>query len=119
MLVALSFGLTNRICSASASIDAKNYSSLSEKELGHVLWLVKLAQQPPGDWSYMGGLEEGQEGLEAYRYQLGYMAYALAIAQYHKTPAYREMALPKARQIILWEFPLLPDLPPTQKRWAI
>ena len=29
--------------------------------------------------------------MEAYRYQLGYMAYALALAQYHKTPAYREL----------------------------
>ena len=72
-------------------VKAEDYPSLSEKELGHVQWLVKLAQQPLGDWSYMGGLEEGQEGLEAYRYQLGYMAYALALAQYHKTPAYREL----------------------------
>ena len=79
--------------SYAAGVPAKtsDYPSLSDKELGHVQWLIKLAQQPLGDWSYMGGLEEGQEGLESYRYQLGYMAYALAIAQYHKTPAYREL----------------------------
>jgi hypothetical protein len=77
--------------SASLQAKASDYPSLSDKELGHVLWLVKLAQQPPGDWSFMGGREEGQEGLDAYRYQLGYMAYALALAQYHKTPAYREL----------------------------
>ena len=77
--------------SASLPVKAGDYPSLSEKELGHVQWLVKLSQQPLGDWSYMGGLEEGQEGLESYRYQLGYMAYALALAQYHKTPAYREL----------------------------
>ncbi len=76
---------------AAPSINPSDYPSLSEKELGHVQWLVKLAQQPPGDWSYMGGREEGQEGLEGYRYQLGYMTYALALAQYHKTPAYREL----------------------------
>jgi hypothetical protein len=76
---------------ASLPAEAGDYPSLSEKELGHILWLVKLAQQPLGDWSYMGGLEEGQEGLESYRYQLGYMAYAIALAQYHKTPAYREL----------------------------
>jgi hypothetical protein len=75
---------------ASLQVKTSDYPSLSEKELGHVQWLAKLAQQPLGDWSYMGGLEEGQEGLESYRYQLGYMAYALALAQYHKTPAYRE-----------------------------
>jgi hypothetical protein len=88
---ALAFGLSAQGFSASLPVRAGQYPSLSEKELGHVLWLVKLAQQPLGDWSYMGGLEEGQEGLESYRYQLGYMAYALALAQYHKTPAYREL----------------------------
>jgi hypothetical protein len=76
---------------ASLPVKAEEYPSFSAKELGHVQFLVKLAQQPLGDWSYMGGLEEGQEGLDSYRYQLGYMAYALALAQYHKTPAYREL----------------------------
>ncbi len=84
-------GLSNSGFSASLPVKASDYPALSEKELGHVQWLIKLALQPLGDWSYMGGLEEGQEGLESYRYQLGYMAYALALAQYHKTPAYREL----------------------------
>jgi hypothetical protein len=90
-IIALVSGFANQAFAASLPVKAGDYPSLSEKELGHVQWLVKLAQQPLGDWSYMGGLEEGQEGLEGYRYQLGYMAYALAIAQYHKTPAYREL----------------------------
>jgi hypothetical protein len=90
-IIALVSGLTGQGVAASLPVKADDYPSLSEKELGHVQWLVKLAQQPLGDWSYMGGLEEGQEGLESYRYQLGYMAYALALAQYHKTPAYREL----------------------------
>lgn len=84
-------GLNTCVFSASSQVKASDYPSLSGKELGHVQWLVKLAQQPPGDWSFMGGMEEGQEGLEAYRYQLGYMTYALALTQYHKTPAYREL----------------------------
>jgi hypothetical protein len=29
--------------------------------------------------------------MEAYRYQLAFMTYALALAQYHKTPAYQEL----------------------------
>jgi hypothetical protein len=87
----LSHGLANLAFSGSLPVKAEDYPSLSKKELGHVQFLVKVAQQPLGDWSYMGGREEGQEGMEAYRYQLGYMAYALALAQYHKTPAYREL----------------------------
>lgn len=90
-IVAISPGLANLAFSESLPVKAEDYPSLSEKELGHIQFLVKVALQPPGDWSYMGGREEGQEGLEAYRYQLGYMAYVLAVAQYHKTPAYREL----------------------------
>ena len=84
-------GLAYSASAPASLVKPSDYPSLSEKELGHVQWLVKLALQPPGDWSNMGGLEEGQEGLEGYRYQLGYMTYALALAQYHKTPAYREL----------------------------
>jgi hypothetical protein len=90
-IVVLFPGMADVAFSGSLPVKAEDYPSLAAKELGHVQFLVKLAQQPPGDWSYMGGQEEGQGGMEAYRYQLGYMAYALAIAQYHKTPAYREM----------------------------
>jgi hypothetical protein len=89
--VLLVSGLATHVFAASVQVKAGDYPSLEGKELGHVQYLLKLAQQPLGDWSNMGGLEEGQEGLESYRYQLGYMAYALAIAQYHKTPAYREL----------------------------
>jgi hypothetical protein len=39
----------------------------------------------------MGGLEPGQEWLEAYRYQVAFMTYFLALEQFHKTPAYREV----------------------------
>jgi hypothetical protein len=84
-------GADNIGFSASTPVKASDYPALAGKELGHVQYILKLAQQPPGDWSYMGGLEEGQEGIDGYRYQLGYMAYAVALAQYHKTPAYREL----------------------------
>lgn len=72
-------------------IKSSDYPSLSEKEVGHLRWIIKLANQAPGDWSNMGGKEPGQEHLEAYRYQMAFMTYALALAQYHKTPAYREI----------------------------
>ena len=77
--------------SATNPVKPSDYPSLSDREMGHLRWIVKLANQLPGDWSYMGGLEPGQEWLEAYRYQLAFMTYALALAQYHKTPAYREL----------------------------
>jgi hypothetical protein len=39
----------------------------------------------------MGPFDVTQEGDDAYRYQLAYMAYTLALTQYHRTPAYREL----------------------------
>lgn len=93
MLVIFFFvaGIASQGFSATLTVKASDYPALSDKEIGHIRWFVKLAQQPPGDWSYMGGEEEGQEWTEAYRYQLAFMTYTLALAQYHKTPAYREL----------------------------
>jgi hypothetical protein len=84
-------GFATQGFSSGLTVKPGDYPSLSDKEMGHIRWIVKLAQQPPGDWSYMGGEEEGQEWMEAYRYQLAFMTYALALAQYHKTPAYGEL----------------------------
>ncbi len=61
------------------------------KSLGHLRHIVNLARQAPGDWSDMGPYDPTQEGDDAYRYQLAYMAYTLSLAQYHHTPAYREL----------------------------
>lgn len=72
-------------------VKASDYPSISEKEMGHLRWIIKLADQLPGDWSHMGGREPGQEHMESHRYQLAFMTYFLALEQYHKTPAYREI----------------------------
>lgn len=72
-------------------INPAAYPQLSDKELGHVRHMVRLANQPPGEWTDMGIAEPGQEGLDGYRYQLAFMSYALGVAHYHKTPAYREL----------------------------
>lgn len=74
------------------TVRPERYPALDRKEVGALRWFVKLARQAPGDWSGMGGLEPGQEWLEAYRHQLAFMTYFLALEQYHKTPAYRELA---------------------------
>jgi hypothetical protein len=104
-------GLVNWSFSATLQVKPDDYPALTEKEIGHLRWIVKLAQQLPGDWSYMGGQEPGQEWLESYRYQLAFMAYALSITQYHKTPAYRELYQKAMDQLIqkmvrkdVWEF---------------
>jgi hypothetical protein len=64
---------------------------LDDKTLGHLHHIVNLSRQIPGDWSDMGPYDPSQEGDDAYRYQLAYMTYTLGLAQYHHTPAYREL----------------------------
>lgn len=91
VIALLLVGFTNQVFPAAPIFKGSGYPALSDKEIGHIRWIIKLAQQPSGDWSYMGGEEEGQEWMESYRYQLAFMTYALALAQYHKTPAYREL----------------------------
>jgi hypothetical protein len=60
-------------------------------QVGHVRHIVRLSRQIPGDWSDMGPFDPTNEGDDAYRYQLAYMTYALALTQYHYLPAYREL----------------------------
>jgi hypothetical protein len=48
----------------------------------------------------MWPFDSTQEGDDAYRYQLAYMAYTLALTQYHRTPAYRELWRDAMRAII-------------------
>lgn len=62
--------------------------------------VVRIADQLPGDWSYMGALETGQEGDDAYRFQLSAMTLMLATVQYHHTPAYRELCKPAIEKMI-------------------
>ena len=64
---------------------------LDDKTLGHLRHVANLSRQMPNDWSDMGPYDPSQEGDDAYRYQLAYMTYALSLAQYHHTPAYREL----------------------------
>lgn len=64
---------------------------LDDTTLGHLRHIVNLSRQIPNDWSDMGPYDPSQEGDDAYRYQLAYMTYALALTQYHHTPAYREL----------------------------
>lgn len=70
---------------------SKNRHTLGNARLGHIRHIANLANQIPGDWSNMGPYDPTQEGDDTYRYQLAYMTYTLGLAQYHHTPAYREL----------------------------
>jgi len=64
------------------------------KEMGMINYLVYLANLPDGDWWGMNSKSYtyGGGGLGgSLKYTLSYQFRALALVQYHKTPAYREL----------------------------
>jgi len=69
------------------TIDLDRIPALDDVQLGHLRHIENLANQLPGDWSRMGGVDPGQELFDAYRYQLAYLAYTLGLAHYHWLPA--------------------------------
>lgn len=75
-------------------------TGLSATQLGHINHFIRLSRQIPGDWSDMGPFDPTNEGDDAYRYQLAYMAYALAVAQYHYVPSYKELYRDTFRRLI-------------------
>jgi hypothetical protein len=56
---------------------------LDRDQMGHLLHARNLASMPDGEWRHMGSWDPGQEWLDAYRYQLAFMAYSVALATYH------------------------------------
>jgi hypothetical protein len=70
-----------------ARIDPSRYPVLDEKQVGSLRHIGNLARQPKNDWSHMMGPTAWAEDFGAYRYQLAYMSYALALAHFHRLPA--------------------------------
>ncbi|GLZ53501.1 hypothetical protein [Actinomycetospora sp. NBRC 106378] len=60
---------------------------LTAEQAGHLRHIDNLSRLPRGDWRHMAGPLPMQEDFNAYRYQLGYMSLALALAHYHRLPA--------------------------------
>ena len=60
---------------------------LTDRQAGHLRHFANLSRQPPNDWSMMQGRGTGQDDFGGYRFQLAYMAYALALAHRHRLPA--------------------------------
>ncbi|MFJ9380744.1 hypothetical protein [Streptomyces sp. NPDC101455] len=60
---------------------------LTAEQIGHLRHFDNLSRQLPNDWSLMQNKGYGQDGFNAYRYQLAYTGYALALAHFHRLPA--------------------------------
>lgn len=78
----------------------RGFLPLDDKQLGQLAFIDHLSRSLPGDWSHMGSHEPGQGYFDAYRYQLAMMSYALSLAHYHYTPAWREHHGAVSRRLI-------------------
>ena len=65
----------------------KGRRTLDRRQRGHLRRILNLAAQLPEDWSGMMGRTTLQEDFGSYRFQLAYMAYALALTHIHRLPA--------------------------------
>lgn len=61
--------------------------TITDRQAGHLRHFANLSRQPVNDWSSMQGRGAGQDDFGGYRFQLAYMAYALALAHKHRLPA--------------------------------
>ncbi|EWG52179.1 hypothetical protein FVEG_10981 [Fusarium verticillioides 7600] len=60
---------------------------MSKKQVASIRQIGNLARQLTGDWSNMMGRWDLNDGFGAYRFQLAYSFYALALAHFHRLPA--------------------------------
>jgi len=83
-------------------------STLDARQLGHLRHFDNLSRQFPNDWSLMQGKGTGQDDFGGYRFQLAYMAYALALTHRHRLPAAPGLFQPVMQRLI--EKILLPEV---------
>jgi Linalool dehydratase/isomerase len=60
---------------------------LDDRQAGHLRHFANLSRRPINDWSLMHGRGTGQDDFGGYRFQMAYMAYAMALAHRHRLPA--------------------------------
>jgi hypothetical protein len=60
---------------------------LTSDQIGHLRHCDNLSRQPINDWPLMQGKGIGLEDFGGYRFQLAYIAYALALTRLHRLPA--------------------------------
>jgi hypothetical protein len=83
-------------------------AGLDKLQLGHIRHFDNLSRQPPNEWARMKGKGYGQEDFGGFRFQLAYMAYALALAHRHRLPAAPGVFKPVFQRLI--EKILLPEV---------
>jgi hypothetical protein len=83
-------------------------AGLDRLQLGHLRHFSNLARQLPNQWELMKGKGYGQEDFGGYRFQLAYMAYALALTHRHRLPAAPGVFRPTFQYLI--EKMLLPEV---------
>jgi hypothetical protein len=84
----VSMSLLTGPSAGAATINPNSYPAADEKELGQLLWELKLADQDIADFSNFQFVDE--QGVSASRYSIAFSAYFLAAEQYHKFPAWRD-----------------------------
>jgi len=82
--------------------------SLDKLQLGHIRHFNNLSRQLPNQWELMKGKGYGQEDFGGFRFQLAYMAYALALTHKHRLPAAPGLFKPIFERLI--EKMLLPEV---------
>ncbi|WP_333751335.1 linalool dehydratase/isomerase domain-containing protein [Streptomyces sp. IBSBF 2394] len=73
---------------------------LTAAQTGHLRHFDNLSRQLPNDWSLMQGKGTGQDDFGGYRFQLAYMAYALALTHVHRLPAAPGLFQPTMQRLI-------------------
>jgi len=82
--------------------------SLDKLQVGHIRHFDNLSRQLPNQWELMKGKGYGQEDFGGFRFQLAYMAYALALTHKHRLPAAPGLFKPIFERLI--EKILLPEV---------
>ncbi|MFD9701610.1 hypothetical protein [Lentzea sp. NPDC059081] len=73
---------------------------LDAEQLGHLRHFDNLSRLLPNDWSLMQGKGHGQDDFGAFRFQLAYMAYALALTHVHRLPAAPGLFQPAMQRLV-------------------
>ncbi|MBF0442148.1 MAG: hypothetical protein HQK54_09600 [Oligoflexales bacterium] len=90
------------------NLDLGKYPIISDIEMGHLRYSIKIARQsledfsliPPTDVYWIGGSGKHQATMSSTRYTLGFMTYFLALEQFSKIPAYTELVKPTMDRMI-------------------
>jgi len=91
-----------------ATINPDTYPQMDDREVGHMRYYFKIADQALGDFDHMKspninmipGTGDLQFRESAYRYQLAFIVYFLATEQYHKLSACTGIIKPKMDRLI-------------------